>query len=267
MRRPRRQTGFTLIELSIVLTVIGLLIGGILTAQDVIRAARINATIAKVQKYHTAVIAFDTKYNAIPGDLNFNLANSYNLNPPAGALISGGDGNGLIESSGADKAYFLGEPVLFWWELSAAGLINGTYGSQATTSGALAANITSIALANAYMPPTKLGQNSSINVVSGNHTNYFLISGFGSGTITAATGAYADQTNPLTPFEAYSIDIKIDDGLPGSGSVQAMNTAVPLVQTSITSPAPVPACVTSAYYVRTGNLPACSLLISFADPQ
>jgi hypothetical protein len=260
-----RRQGFSLIQIAVVLTIVGLIIGGVIVGQDLIKAAGISATITQVQKYNAAVVMFDTKYSALPGDLDFNTANNYKLNPPAGALVSGGDGNGLIESSGADKAYFLGEPVLFWSELSSAALIDGTYGNNATVSGAMATDITSASLANNYMPPAKLGHGNSINVASASRRNYFLISGFGNGHITAATGVYAAQTNSLTPQEAYTIDAKTDDGLPGSGSVQAINTVTPLVQTSITTPAPVAACVTAAAYVRPSNLLACSLRIDFSD--
>jgi prepilin-type N-terminal cleavage/methylation domain-containing protein len=259
------QKGFTLIEISIVLIVIGLIIGGILVAQDLIKTAGINATITQLQKYNAAVTLFDTKYGGIPGDLPFATANSYNLNPPAGPLTAGGDGNGLIQSSGADPAYFLGEPILFWSELSAANLIEGAYGNSATTSGAMATDITSTALANNYMPPAKLGHSNSISVASTGKENCFLISGFGSGKITAATGIYSPQANTLTPQEAYNIDAKIDDGLPGSGSIQAIDTVTPLTQTSISTPAPAAGCVAASSYVKTNPLTACSLRISFTD--
>ncbi len=263
--RFTRQKGFTLIEISLVLVIIGLITGGILVAQDLIKTAGTNATITQLQKYNAAVTLFDTKYGGIPGDLPFATANNYNLNPPAGPLTAGGDGNGLIQSSGADTAYFLGEPVLFWSELSAANLIDGTYGSSANTSGAMTADITSAARANTYMPPARLGHGNSISVASTGRENCFLISGFGSGKITAATGIYSPQANTLTPQEAYNIDTKTDDGLPGSGTIQAIDTVTLLTQTSISTPAPAAGCVSSSSYVKTNPLTACSLRISFTD--
>src|SRR3954463_15618522 len=64
------KLGFTLIELSIVLVIIGLIVGGILVGQDLIKAAEIRATVGQIEKYNSAVNTFRTKYNGIPGDLS-----------------------------------------------------------------------------------------------------------------------------------------------------------------------------------------------------
>ena len=74
-----QQAGFTLIELSIVLVIIGLIVGGVLTGQDLIRAAEIRATIGQYEKYNTAVNTFRTKYNGIPGDLLAASSTSFGL--------------------------------------------------------------------------------------------------------------------------------------------------------------------------------------------
>ncbi len=60
--RPRAsQLGFTLIELSIVLVIIGLIVGGVLVGQDLIKAAETRATVGQVEKYNAAVNTFRTK--------------------------------------------------------------------------------------------------------------------------------------------------------------------------------------------------------------
>ena len=74
-----QQVGFTLIELSIVLVIIGLIVGGVLTGQDLIKAAEIRATVGQYEKYNTAVNTFRTKYNGIPGDLLTSSAQAFGL--------------------------------------------------------------------------------------------------------------------------------------------------------------------------------------------
>src|SRR5271155_2823005 len=112
------QHGFTLIELSIVLVIIGLIVGGVLVGQDLIRAAEVRATIAQIEKYNTAVNTFRGKYNALPGDMNAATATAFNFTA-RGAFAGEGDGNGVIEGISAnatgDNNGFLqsGETTMF----------------------------------------------------------------------------------------------------------------------------------------------------------
>jgi prepilin-type N-terminal cleavage/methylation domain-containing protein len=61
--------GFTLIELSIVLVIIGLLAGGILVGRDLIHAAVIHAQVSQIEKYTMAANTFKLKYGGWPGDI------------------------------------------------------------------------------------------------------------------------------------------------------------------------------------------------------
>jgi prepilin-type N-terminal cleavage/methylation domain-containing protein len=49
-RQSALSAGFTLIEISIVLVIIGLIVGGVLVGHDLIRAAGVRATISQVEK-------------------------------------------------------------------------------------------------------------------------------------------------------------------------------------------------------------------------
>lgn len=64
-----KNKGFTLIELSIVLVIIGLIVGGILIGRDMIRAAEIRSLISEKNQYIVATNNFRNKYNAMPGDI------------------------------------------------------------------------------------------------------------------------------------------------------------------------------------------------------
>lgn len=62
------KKGFTLIELSIVLVIIGLLIGGILVARSMIDTVRAQKTITNLQQYEIATNNFKMRFKKYPGD-------------------------------------------------------------------------------------------------------------------------------------------------------------------------------------------------------
>src|SRR4051812_21206607 len=114
IKNNTNQHGFTLIELSIVLVIIGLIVGGVLVGQDLIKAAQIRSTVGQIEKYNSAVNTFRTKYNGMPGDLQG--AANYGLAATAAnvATTGTGDGNGLIESSCSTVTAGSGETYVFW---------------------------------------------------------------------------------------------------------------------------------------------------------
>lgn len=280
-----KQAGFTLIELSIVLVIIGLIVGGVLVGQDLIKAAEIRATIAQYEKYNAAMNTFRTKYNGMPGDLLYTTANSFGLNPSAGSLTSSaGDGNGLIESTTSSNYNLpLRENVLIWQQLTAANLVDGAYGSDLSVAGVPGTTVP----AN-YLPAAKLGRGNYWAAGSTAGLNYY---GIINPTAFGASGASYTLAagGGITPIEAFNIDSKIDDGMPNTGITQARgNTAAaattdPIFPTLGSTSAPkwsnasTPAsgdCVTTGAnatdtantYARgstPGNTPACSLRLRF----
>lgn len=228
--KPSHKLGFTLIELSIVLVIIGLIVGGVLVGQDLIRAAEVRAQISQIEKYNTAVNTFRGKYNALPGDIKDPDASSFGF-APRGTQPGQGDGNGLMEGYWVANKYGYcisgGETAMFWVDLTTANgvnvdLIDGAFSAASPTAGAAvaAANLS------AYFPAAKVGGGNYIYVWSGGWSgndgnNYFGLST----VVDVSNGCYpsAALNNASIPVQlAYSIDKKIDDGFPQSGNVMAM---------------------------------------------
>mgnify|MGYP003491276646 CR=1 FL=1 len=68
--RPRHNQGFTLVEISIVLVIIGLILGGILNAQSVIRNAQTKDSIKALNDMSAAARQFFDRYGMWPGDFS-----------------------------------------------------------------------------------------------------------------------------------------------------------------------------------------------------
>ena len=64
----RRQSGFTLIEIAIVLVIIGLLLGGILKGQELINSARVKNLAADFRNIPVFIYGYQDKFKALPGD-------------------------------------------------------------------------------------------------------------------------------------------------------------------------------------------------------
>lgn len=227
MKYPIKSTarrGFTLIELSIVLVIIGLIVGGVLVGQDLIKAAEVRATVSQVEKYNSAINTFRTKYNAVPGDLNGTLATNFGLLPTARA-DSGTSihGNGLIEGC---ATILLGgcETVLFWQDLASASLI----GDPISGSTDATATITTAQL-NTKFPAAKVDRGNRFIVYTNSGLNFYQLTG----VTSVAAGVYA-LTSQLNPVEAFNMDNKMDDGAPLTGVVVArLSTSVPGVISTV----------------------------------
>lgn len=112
-----KQTGFTLIEISIVLVIIGLLLGGVLKGQELIENAKIKRMNNDFSGIASATYSYLDRYSAIPGD-DKNAATRW-----TGA--TSGNGNGALD--GAWDAT-TGETAHFWDHLRRSNLIVGGTG-------------------------------------------------------------------------------------------------------------------------------------------
>lgn len=191
-RFSRKERGFTLVELSIVLIIIGLIVSGILVGQDLIESAQIRATIGQVEQTNTAVNTFRLKYGDIPGDAQGTQYGLGGNGTTDGVLL---DGDGAI-------AKITGDIALFWRHLSAAGMIAGSYDGVTTSS-----------TVGVTFPAIKLGTNG-IGVYGVSGINYYQM-----GATAAGTNAATYSNTTLSPLQAYNIDSKLDNGRPFDGIV------------------------------------------------
>ena len=221
-KTPQKEAGFTLIELSIVLVIIGLIVGGVLVGQDLIRAAEVRAQVSQIEKFNTAVNTFRGKFNAIPGDMALATASQFGFTTGTSCDGTSGkrDGNGLVEAGAATSTTNVQgiagyESSMIYQDLSSStggNLIEGSVTGVTCASTTLAS--TGIA---SNFPAAKIGRSQYISVYNYLGNNWWGLFGFAS--ITA--GATTTPTTPMSVIQAYNIDKKMDDGIAATGNVVA----------------------------------------------
>jgi prepilin-type N-terminal cleavage/methylation domain-containing protein len=223
------RAGFTLLEFSIVLVIIGLIAGGVLVGRDLIDAARVRQQITQIEKFNTAANTFRTKYGFLPGDLPETEAASLEFHPRS-SVKGDGDGNGYIGFLGSSTTpQISGEAMLFWTDLTSAGLIEDAF----TAYNSAVTPFTSINKRDVpkYLPAAAAGTSDSYVTVyhlsdwSSPTTptlqnNYQILKPYASSSIGIAISGATGAGSALTPMQAQAIDQKTDDGLPATGRVQ-----------------------------------------------
>jgi prepilin-type N-terminal cleavage/methylation domain-containing protein len=213
-RQPTSQAGFTLVELAIVMIIIGLLIAGVLKGQELIGNARVTTTVAQIKSIDAATSTFKDTYAGIPGDLTTPGTRVPNCTGDCDATP--GNGDGVLGTAAAPATFAAaptGETVGFFPQLAAAGLITGIVPGTATFGGDYPqAKIDATGIIPGSITATTAAQMPAAAGYLGAPTGLYL-------SLTNAVAASAAGTTPLKPSEASRIDIKLDDGVPGSGSV------------------------------------------------
>ncbi len=203
-------SAFSLIELSIVLVILGLLTGGILAGQSLIRAAELRKYQTNFTKYETAVLSFRDKYMALPGDMP--NAESFwnrltalcpaNANPTAANGVCNGNGDGQVTFS------VVREIGNVFPMLARAGLIEGSY-VYIDVPGNGDAQMLGVTY-----PPGPENTAYQIRYLDyyGRSLNYLHV-----GAVSTGTTGYGKGT--LKVDEAWNIDTKMDDGIASTGKL------------------------------------------------
>lgn len=241
--------GFSLVELSIVLVILGLLVGGVLTGQSLIRAAELRSVTTEFSKYQAAVNTFRDKYFAFPGDMN-NAVSFW-------TAAANGDGDGTLDVAPAVSV--AGERYGYWEQLALAGLIEGTYDGMAT-----AANVNDVIIGT-NVPKAKMGNAGW----SAYHATYFTTADpayfageYGNHWFFGAKSANSVTVDPvLKPEEAWNVDTKIDDGKPAYGLIRAREANASATDGCTNPAGAVTAIEATAVYDLDNTAVACPLIM------
>ncbi len=265
MRKSFRE-GFTLLELSMVLMIIALIIGGILVGTNLSRVGQLQSAMKDAERFQQAILDFRDKYQSLPGDM-YNAESFWGTDPggcpntasntvPKTATCNG---TGIGTIGGCESGTTCAAPTnsyewfRAWQHLANAGMIEGSY---AGTSWPFGPSQVLAALGTDVPKSAIKGGGYSLRYFkdSAGDANYYA-GGYGHiiefGYLDPGHWP-TDVSYPiLTPTEAANIDNKMDDGGPASGKVMAQPP----------SSSNTPNCTTNTaqYNVSYGEY-ACSLI-------
>lgn len=69
-KRMRNQKGFTLVEIAIVLVIVGLLIGGILKGQEMVKSGKVKKSSKQMEQLVAAINSYQDKTGKLPGTVS-----------------------------------------------------------------------------------------------------------------------------------------------------------------------------------------------------
>lgn len=203
------RSGFTLIELSIVLVILALLVGGILSGQSMIANARLKKISSDATLYLAALKNFQDKYQYLPGDFP-SATTVWSATTGCPGSTSVGAGNATCNGNGDGRigAYGDGtnaESYHAWKQLFNAKLVPGPLVGDTWPA-------PESSVKNAYFLPMYAGSAAGHNdLFDGDYDHVFV---FGAGTGTNAGPA-------LSAESARRIDEKFDDALPALGTIRS----------------------------------------------
>ncbi len=189
-----QQSGFTLVEIAIVLVIIGLLLGGILKGQELINSAKVKNLANDFRVIPTYIYAFQDKFKSLPGDDSAATAHMTTCTAPC----QNGNGNGVIGGNW-NSLTATDETWQFWAHVRLANLAAGP------TTWAAAA------LTDPYVPKNAVGGQMG---VSSSAAAQLQIAGM--------TGTYQICSAGILGKFAKQLDIQMDDGNTATGTMRVV---------------------------------------------
>ncbi len=223
--RPQSTSiqGFSLLEMAIVMTIVGLLVGGVLTGKSLIRAAELRAFQTEISQYQIALSTFNNKYAAMPGDMSnatdfwgaANAAPATCQTTSTGTVATcDGNGDGHISDFWLNQNRY--EVYRAWQQLANAGLIKGNYTGIPGSTTNNAWHVLGVNCPKSAANPS-LGY--SLFYTSTNNPGFYTMAGHTILTLGGQTSGWEPNDGAFTPQEMYLIDQKMDDGKPGQGKI------------------------------------------------
>lgn len=201
--------GFTLVEISIVMIIIGLLIGGTFGGMKLIENMQVNKTIQDLKALEGAALTFRNTYGRLPGD----MANTATRLPNCASApcSTGGNGDRTIDGNlhVNDPITVTSERFTFWHHLLAADLI--TMGIKPTTDMAFGEGQPEMAFGGGARVSWR---NATLFGVAGAH----VFSGATLSSYLDPSGPFTATDQPVLCSALSSADRKMDDGLHFTGN-------------------------------------------------
>ena len=230
-----KKSAFSLIELSIVLIIIGLLIAGITGGASLIKSSELRSIMGEARGYAVSVNSFFTQYDQYPGDASTNVGS----NSGTTAL---GDRDNKIEfvNDNPTSTAVVAEGIDAWFDLKDIGAIDLALSPLLTTGTVGTAHLLTSPVSLVpvtHIPGSKIkGAGWVFDYNTGQLQNVVVLTGTTSAYSATGTASMVNGSNISTPDhtkngsteiisapDALSIDSKIDDGKANTGNVQAVN--------------------------------------------
>lgn len=223
LQTRQSESGFTLVELAIVMIIIGLLIGGILKGQELINNARVSSTVAQVKAVESGISGFRDKYGGMPGDIATPTTRLPNCG--AGLCAVAGTGDGFVQALAAtpndpgQAPTAASEGGVAFVQLGAAGFLGGVNAGATALGTGTSHPATPIGGVWQFGYSNGVVAATDFNGTAGNlQAGHYVVATNTAGI--AASGA----TSPFQPVQAAAIDRKVDDGMPNTGIVRAIGS-------------------------------------------
>jgi prepilin-type N-terminal cleavage/methylation domain-containing protein len=234
-RKIAYRSGFSLVEMSMVITIVGVLAGAVVGGIKVVDNVQTKAAVGDMMEIVKAIQAFEDKYNALPGDIA-NMHSNFSAAPMNDTDING-NGNGILDGN---------EVYYFWYHLSIAGLYPINFAINA--DGTLTANQDNITASQTSVGTVPPGPKTLARYRVSNDTTRGLVIDYSAYSGNTATRS---EHYPLfTPQELSEIDERMDDGDPATGVILAVEN---------TNAVAAGSCFTGSAYNLTNTTVACSL--------